>query len=197
MECSNAFTQLQIIPVRVWDLQSASALSSGLEDASGWNLNSEEVRRFSLHFQQQKETQPRSRESLRQILLVEDNPADVELLVEALEEHEVSCELLIVSNGERAVTFLDEIDAGNQSCPDLFILDLNLPRKSGTEILERMRAGRTCQNVPVVVLTSSDSQKDKDAVARFNPSRYLRKPLTLESFLRLGGVFKELLSPTV
>ena len=136
-----------------------------------------------------------SGESLRQILLVEDNPADVELLVEALEEHAVSCELLIVTNGERAAIFLDEIDAGKQSCPDLFILDLNLPRMSGTEILERMRGSSACQHVPVVILTSSDSQKDKDAVARFNPCRYLRKPITLESFLRLGAVFKDLLNP--
>jgi DNA-binding response OmpR family regulator len=115
---------------------------------------------------------------------------------EALKEHEVSCEVLIITNGERATTYLDEIDAGKQSCPDLFILDLNLPRKPGTEILERMRAGSTCQLVPVVILTSSDSQKDKDAVAIFNPSRYLRKPLTLESFLQLGAVFKELLKLT-
>jgi CheY-like chemotaxis protein len=128
--------------------------------------------------------------------LVEDNPADVELVVEALEEHEVSCELLVLNNGERAANFLDAIDAGKRLCPDLFILDLNLPRRSGTEILERMRAGSTCQQIPVVVLTSSDSQKDKDAVARFNPSRYLRKPLTLDSFLRLGKVFKELLAAT-
>jgi CheY-like chemotaxis protein len=119
----------------------------------------------------------------------------VELVVEALEEHEVSCELLIVTNGERAAIFLDEIDAGKRSCPNLFILDLNLPRRSGTEILERIRGGGTCQHVPVVILTSSDSQKDKDAVAKFNPSRYLRKPITLDSFLRLGGVFKELLKP--
>lgn len=128
--------------------------------------------------------------------MVEDNPADVELVVEALEEHEVACELLVVNNGERAATLLDEIDAGRQSCPDLFILDLNLPRRSGTEILERMRAGGTCRHVPVVVLTSSDNQKDKDAVARLKPSRYLQKPLTLDSFLRLGGVFKEMLNPT-
>ena len=116
-------------------------------------------------------------------------------MVEALEEHEVSCELLVINNGERAAAFLDEIDAGTQSCPNLFILDLNLPRMPGTELLERMRAGSTCQHVPVVVRTSSESQKDKDAIARFYPSRYLRKPLTLESFLRLGGVFKEVLNP--
>jgi DNA-binding response OmpR family regulator len=108
----------------------------------------------------------------------------------------VSCEVLVVTNGERAAAYLDEIDAGTQSCPDLFILDLNLPRRPGTEILELMRAGSTCQFVPVVVLTSSDSQNDKDAVARFKPSRYIRKPLALEEFLELGGVFKELLNPT-
>ena len=130
-----------------------------------------------------------------EILLVEDNPADVELVMEALEEHEVSCELLLATNGERAVTFLDEIEAGKQPCPDLLILDLNLPRRSGKEILERMRAGSICQHVPVVVLTSSDSQADKDAVARFHPSRYLLKPLALEEFLQLGGVFKRLLNP--
>jgi CheY-like chemotaxis protein len=135
-----------------------------------------------------------STELPRQILLVEDNPADVELVLEALEEHQVSCELLVVNNGERAATFLDDIDAGRESCPSLFILDLNLPRRTGAEILERMRTGGTCGHVPVVVLTSSDSQTDKDAVARFKPARYLRKPLTLDNFLRLGGVFKELLN---
>jgi chemotaxis family two-component system response regulator Rcp1 len=128
--------------------------------------------------------------------LIEDNPADVELVREALEEHEVSCEVVVVTDGERATTYLDEIDAGKQSCPDLFILDLNLPRRPGAEILERMRAGSTCQRIPVVVLTSSDSQKDKDAVARFKPSRYIRKPLALEDFLELGEVFKGLLNPT-
>jgi hypothetical protein len=131
-------------------LQSPSASSSGVENESGWNLNSEEVRRFSLRFQQHNENQPIFGESLRQILLVEDNPADVGSVVEALEEHEVSCELLVVTNGERASMSFDEIDAGKQSCPGSFILNLNPPRRSGSEILERMRVGSTCQHVPVV-----------------------------------------------
>jgi CheY-like chemotaxis protein len=197
LECSNAFTQPQIIPARVWASQYASALWSAAEDGSGLSLSSAEVQRFSLRFPPQKDNQPTSKARYPNILWVEDNAGDVELVVEALEEHAVSCELLVVSNGERAMIVLDEMDAGNRPCPDLFMLDLNLPRRSGIEILERLRAGPTCPHVPVVILTSSDSQKDKDAVARFNPSRYLRKPLTLESFLRLGGVFKELLRPTV
>jgi CheY-like chemotaxis protein len=133
-------------------------------------------------------------EPLPQIFLAEDNPADVELVREALEEHEVSCEVLVVSNGEQAINVLDQIDAAGQPCPDLFILDLNLPKRSGVEVLGRLRSGSTCRHVPVVVLTSSDSTRDKDAVAGFNPSRYIRKPLVLEEFLELGGVFKELLN---
>ena len=112
---------------------------------------------------------------------------------EALEEHEVSCEVLVITNGEQALNVLGWIEAGRQPCPALFILDLNLPRRSGAEILERMRARGTCRHVPAVVLTSSDSQKDKDAVARFKPARYIQKPLVLEEFLELGRVFKGLL----
>ena len=118
-------------------------------------------------------------------------------MAEALQENEVTCELLVISNGEQATTFLDDIDAGRQSCPDLFILDLNLPRRPGTELLERMRSCGTCKHVPVVILTSSDSQKDKDAVAKFSPARYLRKPLTLQAFLQLGAIFKDLLKSQI
>jgi CheY-like chemotaxis protein len=63
------------------------------------------------------------------------------------------------------------------------------------EVLQRMQAGSICQHVPVVVLTSSDSQKDKEAVATFSPSRYIRKPTMLKAFLALGRIFKRLLHP--
>jgi len=117
----------------------------------------------------------------------------VELVRESLEEHSVSCDLLVIQNGDRACTFLEAIEKGEESCPDLFILDLNLPKKSGVEVLHRMRASEICQHVPVVVLTSSDSQKDKAAVAPFRPTRYIRKPSQLEDFLKLGAAFKSLL----
>lgn len=130
----------------------------------------------------------------RQVLLVEDNPADVDLVMVALREHQVCCELLVINNGERAVSLLDQIDAGQHPCPSLFIIDLNLPRRPGTEVLRRIRASQAFAHVPVVVLTSSDDDRDKLAVAQFSPSRYLQKPLTLEAFLVLGRIFSELLN---
>jgi CheY-like chemotaxis protein len=73
----------------------------------------------------------------------------------------------------------------------LIILDLNLPRHDGIEILERLKA--TGLRIPVVVLTSSDSQRDRDLAIQLGAVRFLRKPSELEQFLSLGGVFKELL----
>jgi len=126
-----------------------------------------------------------------QILLVEDNNADIVLVREALEEHVVRCELTVITSGERAITFINEIDSGVQICPNLVIVDLNLPKKSGKDVLKRMRMSDRCASVPVIVLTSSDNQKDKDDVAVFSPAGYFRKPSRLEEFLRLGAVFKQ------
>ena len=106
------------------------------------------------------------------------------------------CDVTVIMNGDRAVRFFDEIDAGEQACPALFIIDLNLPRKPGRVVLERLRASRSCQRVPVIVLTSSDSQKDKDEVGKFAPSRYIRKPSQLEEFVQLGSIFRQILYPT-
>jgi two-component system, chemotaxis family, response regulator Rcp1 len=193
LECSNAFIQQQSIPEPAWVLPSVSVLSSELVGESGSSQNRAEVRRFTLRFQEQTEDESKSAELVPVIVLVEDNPADVELVRVSLEEHGVSCDLLVIHNGDRACTFLEAIERGEQSCPDLFIIDLNLPKKSGVEILHRMRASAICQHVPVVVLTSSDSPKDKAAVAPFHPSRYIRKPSQLEDCLKLGATFKSLL----
>ena len=134
--------------------------------------------------------------STPRILLVEDSSADIGLVREALQEHRVQCDLTVITNGERAVKFLDEIDAGGETCPALFIIDLNLPKKPGRVILERVRASKTCETVPVIILTSSDSQKDKDEVAKLGPDRYIQKPSHLEDFLKLGSVFRQILYPS-
>jgi len=127
------------------------------------------------------------------ILLVEDNPADVGLVREALQEHQVPCELIVISNGERAIQFIEELDGEASACPQLVILDLNLPKKPGREVLKSMRASVPCAHVPIIVLTSSDNQKDRVEAARLGASRYIRKPSRLAEFLSLGGVFKEIL----
>jgi DNA-binding response OmpR family regulator len=124
--------------------------------------------------------------------LIEDNKADVGLVREALEQHSVPCEVAVIGNGEIAIEFIDEIDAGRYPCPDLIIIDLNLPKKPGKEVLKRVRAS-ACKDVAVVVLTSSDNQKDKEDVAPFVPLHYLRKPSQLDEFITLGAIFKEIL----
>lgn len=127
---------------------------------------------------------------------MEDNAADIGLVREALAEHRVPCELTVIVNGERAIKFFDEIDAGEHTCPDLIILDLNLPKKPGKEVLKRVRASKSCADVQVIVLTSSDSKRDRDDLASFSPSLYIRKPSKLDDFIDLGAVFKRSLYPT-
>jgi DNA-binding response OmpR family regulator len=152
------------------------------------------VRRFTLSFPGTGDDSALAARPLAQIVLVEDSPADVGLVREALLQHRVPCELIVIVNGERAVRFLDEIDAGVHHCPTLFIIDLNLPRKPGRAVLQRIGEGM-CGAIPVIVLTSSDSQKDKDEVARIGSSQYIRKPSKLDDFLKLGAVFKQILYP--
>jgi two-component system, chemotaxis family, response regulator Rcp1 len=124
--------------------------------------------------------------------LIEDNRADVGLVREALEQHSVHCEVTVIPNGEIAFQFIEELDAGQHPRPDLVIIDLNLPKRPGREVLKRLRASAVCKDAAVVVLTSSDNQKDKDDIAPFTPLHYLRKPSQLDAFIALGALFKEI-----
>lgn len=127
------------------------------------------------------------------ILLVEDNPADVGLLREALAQHHVDCDLTVIGDGESAVHFIRELES-ESSCPDLIVLDLNVPRKSGHQVLEQMRRSRSCADLPIIVLTSSDANDDKALAMKLGATKYIRKPLRLDDFLGLGGIFRDILS---
>jgi len=129
-----------------------------------------------------------------EILLAEDNPADVYLIRESLKEHGIACPLQVASDGREV---LDLIGAGQSPSIHQFgliILDLNLPRHDGIEILERLKRSANMAHVPVVVLTSSDSPQDRLNATNLGACRYLRKPSSLEDFLNLGAVFKEVLT---
>lgn len=130
---------------------------------------------------------------MQRILLAEDNPADVYLIREALKEHGVECSLQVAADGKEVLSLISGDEPGAEDF-GLIILDLNLPRHDGIEILERLRESTRLAHVPVVVLTSSDSPQDRLVATHLGARRYLRKPSSLEQFLDLGAVFRDLLS---
>jgi CheY-like chemotaxis protein len=132
-----------------------------------------------------------------EVLLADDNPSDVYLIREALREHAVDCTLRVASDGKDALRMLSgEAGGTDAGSINLIILDLNLPRHDGIEILQRLRDSAMLQHVPVVVLTSSDSPRDRLMANQLGAARYLRKPSNLNEFLSLGAVFKDLLGQT-
>jgi CheY-like chemotaxis protein len=127
------------------------------------------------------------------IMVAEDNPADVVLIREALNEHCLSYSIQVFEDGAEAASFLKRIqletDAG---CPDLALLDLNLPKVEGHELLRMIRTHSVCSSIPVIIVTSSNSAGDRDAAARSGASYYFRKPSSLGEFMALGNIVREL-----
>jgi CheY-like chemotaxis protein len=129
-----------------------------------------------------------------EILLAEDNPADVYLIRRALRDHGVDLAVRVCGDGKETLQILSREGVYQQRLPlELIILDLNLPRHDGIEILQRLRASAEFDRVPVVVLTSSDSPRDRQSATRLGATLYLRKPTSLEQFLAMGQLFKRLL----
>ena len=91
------------------------------------------------------------------LLLVEDSPADAYLVKLAMREEGLSCDVQVASDGQLAIEFIDQMDAKNGASLNLLLLDLNVPRRTGDEVLERIRRSPKCANIPVIVVTSSDS----------------------------------------
>jgi DNA-binding response OmpR family regulator len=112
---------------------------------------------------------------------------------EALNEHGVPGDLIVISDGDTAIRFIESLDAGDTNCPDLTIVDLNLPRAPGLSVLQSMRSSPKCRDATVVILSSSEVQEERDAAAQLGANRFIRKPLRLEEFLALGAVFKRIL----
>jgi CheY-like chemotaxis protein len=128
------------------------------------------------------------------IVLVEDAEPDIFLVREALERGGLNFDLDVLEDGEKAMDYIDKVDRGETGCcPHLFLLDLNLPKKSGAQVLERMRRSQRCGQIPVLVLTSSDSPKDKEQTAQLGATQYFRKPSRLAEFMRLGEIVRGLL----
>jgi DNA-binding response OmpR family regulator len=99
-------------------------------------------------------------------------------------------ELTVKHDGELMLSHIDLIDKGEKNCPDIVLLDLNLPKASGHSLLERMRDRGACRLVPVIVVTSSDSAKDRELAERLGANGYFRKASDYDEFMLLGAVVK-------
>jgi two-component system, chemotaxis family, response regulator Rcp1 len=119
-----------------------------------------------------------------EILLVEDNPGDVRLTREALKEGKVRNNLHVVEDGVKAVAFLRrEAPYENAVRPDLVLLDLNLPKKGGREVLEEVKGDPVLRNIPVVILTSSQAEQDIVRAYDLHANCYITKPVDLDQFI--------------
>jgi len=121
-----------------------------------------------------------------QILLVEDNPGDVRLTQEALKEGKILNELSVVMDGVEAMDFLHKKGKHTSAPdPDLILLDLNLPKKDGREVLAEIKADKTLRRIPVVVLTTSSSEVDILKTYDLNGNCYIQKPVDLDQFINV------------
>jgi two-component system, chemotaxis family, response regulator Rcp1 len=119
-----------------------------------------------------------------EVLLVEDSPGDVRLTREAFKDAKVHINLHVASDGARAMAFLKhEGENANAPRPDLILLDLNLPKKDGREVLAEIKESPTLKSIPVVVLTTSSSEGDILRSYQLHANCYITKPVGLEGFL--------------
>ncbi len=124
-----------------------------------------------------------------QIFIVEDNLGDVLLVREALKESSMPFELQHAADGEEAIQALIK----DRIKPDLVLLDINLPKRDGWEVLHEIRSNPETRSVPVVVLSSSGSPEDRDRASRNLPSMYIQKPSNLDDFLAVGETIRNFL----
>ena len=126
------------------------------------------------------------------IFLAEDSPADVYLFREALKAHGVECDLLVFDDGRAAMSFLVRAEKKG-SGPDIFVLDLNLPKIDGRAILKYLRDGSCFAHSPVLILTSSQNPEDREESVKLGADRYVQKAVNVNDFLKIGGVVKAMI----
>lgn len=127
-------------------------------------------------------------------LLAEDNRSDVLIVEEGISLYGLPLALYVVEDGQKAFEFIERAEADPEApCPQLLVLDLNLPKRSGREVLQRVRHSPKCKDIPVMIITSSNSPKDRKEMTQLGASSYFRKPSSYEEFLKVGGALKALL----
>lgn len=128
--------------------------------------------------------------------MVEDSKTDVFLIRQAIASAQLNADLHFISDGEAATRFFDSIEVdANALCPALVLLDLNLPKKNGDEVLKHLRSMGRCRDTAVLIVSSSDVGSDREAVAGLGVSGYFQKPPDYYEFMKLGELVKRLLEP--
>lgn len=131
------------------------------------------------------------------ILLVEDSEPDIELTKIALEELEIKNDLTVLEDGEKAINYLNDIAESKTIKLDIILLDLNLPIKSGFDVLEFVKTQETLRSIPVIILSTSDSEKDIRTCYELLANSYLTKAVDLSGFLKLMEKIKDYWLSTV
>jgi CheY-like chemotaxis protein len=122
------------------------------------------------------------------ILLVEDNEGDILLTTEAIKDGKIANEISVANDGEKAIDFLNaRINNATSALPDLIILDVNLPKKNGHEVLGYIKTHSDLKQIPVIMLTTSSSQTDISASYKNYANCFITKPVEVEDFMKAVG----------
>ncbi len=125
------------------------------------------------------------------ILLVEDNPNDIEITRRALERGQVKNELTVARDGQEALDILFQKVAGDGSLPGLILLDLNLPKVDGREVLSRIKTHPQLKRIPVIVLTTSTREEDIVRTYDLGVNTFISKPVRFEDFIKVVSAIQE------
>jgi CheY-like chemotaxis protein len=129
-----------------------------------------------------------------QILIAEDSKTDVFLIRQSLQQSGITADVHIADDGEKAIRFFEQADNDPTApCPDLILLDINMPRYKGADILRRLRSSHRCATALVLIVTSSNSEHDREEMRALGADAYFRKPSEFAEFMKLGNVVDELL----
>src|ERR1700733_9024412 len=127
------------------------------------------------------------------IFLAEDNPGDVFLVRRALDFYRIEYDLSLAKNGEEAIALVRKAEDG-EFVIDLMLVDLNLPRYDGGQVVAAARSGKMLGKTPIIILTSSDSPHDRWRLSELGANLYFRKPADLNSFMQVGKLVQEVIA---
>jgi DNA-binding response OmpR family regulator len=132
------------------------------------------------------------------VIVIEDNVSDVFLLERALNKQDLRVELIHLADGDQALAFVRREGAfSHVASPSLILIDLNLPKHNGEDILREIRGARHLSGIPVCAWSSSQSQQDQALLMELGVARFVTKPLGLDQFMEIGKIIKDLLAARI